>query len=485
MRLPVRLGQPRRAVLGLAVVLAIVWLALSGWLASSDVWAAPSEAAPLDAAPALRDRDEDLRIERFLPPAAVLLGVGGIALARRRGAPGAEHAVRLATPLLALALALGPLMMIGPRPLNRQPSPDAQEYADAARHLAAGDGYLTTIYRNEVRAPRYPPGFSATLAPFALAGRYPDNVQLGSKLYAMLYLVATLAAGWAIAGPLAGGVAVALVGSSPFAVRYASLVMSDAFAAGLTVLVLALVHRPSTRRMLLAGVLAGALILTRLSSLAVVPALLLCVAGWRSAAALLAPDSLRWRGAIVAGALVGILALGLQQWASFGSPFTTGYQYWLPEIRSFGLDYPLDPEIRRDGSGIVADSLDGVLLRWICPCPEDDPLMAFRAVVFYPLVLLGVFWIFTPPLATIPGLLEVWRRRREPGPAFVLWLTTLTVGFQVFYFYLGARFVAAPATLLAVYSGVAIARWLECLCGSQTPPPAPPATADLVQARSP
>ena len=61
----------------------------------------------------------------------------------------------------------------------------------------------------------------------------------------MLYLVVTMVAAWVVAGPLAAAVAVALVGSSPFAVRYASLVMSDAFAAALAVGALALVHRTS------------------------------------------------------------------------------------------------------------------------------------------------------------------------------------------------------------------------------------------------
>ena len=56
----------------------------------------------------------------------------------------------------------------------------------------------------------------------------------------MLYLVVTLVAAWVVAGPLAAAVAVALVGSSPFAVRYASLVLSDAFAATLAVAALAL-----------------------------------------------------------------------------------------------------------------------------------------------------------------------------------------------------------------------------------------------------
>lgn len=436
-------GRALTIVVGLGLVLLVVW------------FAPIAQAAPADTV-AARDRDEDLRVERFLPPIAAMAGLVGVVLAGRLREPRLGQASRLGAPFLALALALGPLMMIEPRPLNRQPSPDAQEYADAARHLAAGEGYFVTIRRGEPQPPRYPPGFSLALAPFGLVGAYPGNVQLGSKLYAMLYLVATLVAAWVVAGPLAAAVAVALVGSSPFAVRYASLVMSDAFAAALAIGVLALVHRPTTRRLVGAGLLAGALILVRLSGVLTLVALL--------AAALLGTGSRVGRTgqfAVVAGGLLGLLLLGLQQWSTFGNPLMTGYQHWLPEIRTFGLDYPLDPAIRRDGSGVVADSLDGLLLRWACPCPEDDPLFAFRAVAFYPLVLFGLFWIFVPPLATVPGLVEVWRRRTEPGPAYVLWLTILTVVFHLFYFYLAARFIAGPATLLAIYSGVVVARWAE------------------------
>ena len=156
-----------------------------------------------------------------------------------------------------------------------------------------------------------------------------------------------------------------------------------------------------------------------------------------------------------------MLLVALQQWGTFGTPFMTGYQYYLPDVQSFSLAYPFDLRVRRDGSGIVADSLDGALLRWACPCPEDDPIFSFRAVTFYPLMLLGIFWIFVPPLTTIPGMVEVWRRRREPGPAFALWLTVLTVAFHLFYWYLGARFMAAPTTLLAIYSGAWVARLVE------------------------
>lgn len=422
---------------------------------------------------AARDRDEDVRVERFLPLTAATAGVVGVVLAGRLGMPQVARFVRYGAPLLVLLLSLGPLAMIGPRPLNRQPSPDAQEYADAARHLAAGDGYVVTIRRGEVQPPRYPPGFSLALAPFALVGSYPADVQLGSKLYVMLYLVMTLAAAWVVAGPLAAAVAVALVGSSPFAVRYASLVMSDAFAAMLTVAILALVHRATAGRLAAAGLLAGAVILVRLTGVLTLGALLAASITPRiGSVRQRAEAGTSWRGPLLAlaGGLLGIALVAAQQWWTFGNPLQTGYSYYLPEIRTFSLAYPLDPATRRDGSGVVADSLDGLLLRWACPCPEDDPLFAFRAVTFYPLVLFGLFWIFVPPLTTIPGLIEVWRRRHEPGPAYVLWLTVLTIVLHVFYWYVAARFLAGPATLLAIYSGAWVARSVT----RWEPEPAPP-----------
>jgi hypothetical protein len=435
-------------VAGVAFV--VLALLFGGWRLAPSVLAAPAETV------AARDRDEDLRFERFLPLTAALAGIAEAIVAARLREARLGRGIRVATPLLVLALSLGPLVSIEPRPLNRQPSPDAQEYADAARHLAAGEGYVVTIRRGEVQPPRYPPGFSLALAPFALAGPYPANVQLGSKLYAMLYLVVTLVAAWVVAGPLAAAVAVALIGSSPFAVRYASLVMSDAFAAALAVGALPLIHRLSVPRLAGAGLISGALILVRLSGVLTLGALL-------AAAVTGAAGRVTRRGlaAIVVGGLLGVLLVALQQWWTFGNPLMTGYGYWLPEIRNFGLDYPLDLDTRRDGSGVVADSLDGLLLAWACPCREDDPLMSFRAVTFYPLVLLGLFWIFVPPLATVPGLIEVCRRRNEPGPAYALWLTVLTIGFHLFYFYLAARFLAGPTTLLAVYSGAFVARWVE------------------------
>ena len=433
----------------LAVGIGASLVALLIWLAPTAL-AAPAETV------AARDRDEDVRIERFLPLTAAAAGLIGVVLAARLREPRFGRGIRLATPLLVLALSLGPLAAIEPRPLNRQPSPDAQEYADAARHLAAGEGYFVTIRRGEVQPPRYPPGFSLALAPFGWFGSYPANIQLGSKLYAMLYLVVTLVAAWVVAGPLAAAVAAALVGSSPFAVRYASVVMSDAFGAALAVAALAFIARPTPPRLAGAGLAVGALIAVRLSGVLNLAALL-------AASFATAGHRVSWWGRMLlaGGAAVGMLLVAGQQWLTFGNPLATGYAYWLPEIRTFGLDYPLSLDSLRDGSGIVADSLDGLLVRAFCPCPDDDPLRAFRPVTLYPLAVFGIFWIFVPPLTTIPGAIEVWRRRREPGPAYVLWLTIITVLFHLIYYYLGARFVAGPTTLLAIYSGAFVARYVE------------------------
>ena len=41
----------------------------------------------------------------------------------------------------------------------------------------------------------------------------------------------------------------------------------------------------------------------------------------------------------------------------------------------------------------------------------------------------------------------------------MIWLTVITVLLHLVYFYHAPRFMAGPATLLAIYSGVAVARW--------------------------
>jgi hypothetical protein len=110
---------------------------------------------------------------------------------------------------------------------TEQPQPDASEYADAALHLARGEGHVTTHETMSINpglvAPRYPSGYSLALTPFAAPPLgYPANVLLGAKAISALFVLVPTATAWTIGGPGAGSLVAAMLGLSPF--TYASAV---------------------------------------------------------------------------------------------------------------------------------------------------------------------------------------------------------------------------------------------------------------------
>lgn len=347
----------------------------------------------------------------------------------------------------ALALAFLVVVTAEPRPLAAQPFPDAQEYADAARHLASGEGYATRVHDGVRHPPRYPPGFPLALAPFALFGEYPSNVQTGAKLFTLLYVFAAVFAAWRIGGRVAAALVAAMIGLSPFARVYASLVLSDAFAAGLTMLFIPLLFRPSKRSVSIAGALAGALILVRLPMVINLAALLIALPTF----------ALRRRLIIFAAPFIALF--GLHNWAVFGSPLRTGYDYWLPGMKNFDLTFIVaNSPTYRDGPWIVHDALGALLWQWVCPCSLGGPQAMLPHLVFYPAILLNLFWIFAPPLVSIIGIIYIWKHRRETAAKFALWLIILNLIFYMFYFHQGARFIAAPATALLIFTAVALSK---------------------------
>ena len=381
----------------------------------------------------------------------VLLGVAAL-YASRKGSR------RVATALYTsvIAVVLLSVLAVAPRPLAEQPFPDAQETADAARQLVSGGGYVTYVHENVRHPPRYPPGFSIALAPFAAVGDYPLNVQRGATFYAALYVLFAAAAAWSLRGPAAGALLAVLFGISPFVRVEASLVMSDGFAAGLTALLIPLLLRPTPKRIALAGALAGALVAIRLPMSVNLVALLIVL-----------PWALRKR--LLLFAAPPLAALALFNWLTYGGPFRTGYDYWRPGLKDFALSFALAPQ-QGDGPWVVADVLGGLLLRWLCPCPVGGPQAAMSNLSFYPSVLLGLFWIFVPPFIPLVGLLYGWVRRREPAVRFAFCLTVLSLLLFTFYFYQGARFMAAPATLLGVFAAAQLAGWIERGAGVPLPP---------------
>lgn len=193
---------------------------------------------------------------------------------------------RLPSVLLIVVLAVVGLFVMFHHeiPLNEQPYPDSREYATSANQLAHGHGYTTPIIDNGAtnhwakteNPPRYSPGYPFALSPFGLLGRFPGNIEFGAKVMVLLMLVSVAWAAVEIAGPIAAVLAVLLVGSGSFTSESAQLVLSDAFAAGLAVAVLALVKRQGPFAAYAAGFLAGYGVLVRVNGFVVVACLLLC-----------------------------------------------------------------------------------------------------------------------------------------------------------------------------------------------------------------
>lgn len=378
----------------------------------------------------------------------LLLAMFAVAyLTLKKGAPLRPSTVFSSAAIVSSALALAPVLLSEPRPLKDQPFPDAHELSDATRQLVSGHGYVTTTYTTDPRPPRSPPGFALALAPFAALGRdFPANVQTGAKVFAALYVLAAVAAAWLMGGPLAAALVATLIGVSPFARVASTLVMSDAFGAGGTVLLVVLLHRLTPARVSLAGGIAGALVSVRLPLVLNLVALFLALPG-------------KWRMRLALSASPPVAALSIWQWTTFGSPFKTGYDYWMPDLKPFGWPYALMSPPRGDGPWIFADVLNGFLAQWSCPCPLGGAQAALPNVLFYPVALLGFFWVYAPPFITAFGMFSAWRRRDRTPARFALWLTALSFAFFCFYHYQGVRFMAAPATLLTVFASVMLAGW--------------------------
>lgn len=369
----------------------------------------------------------------------------------KKGRDQLGHRLLSASALLATLFALFSVLSVEPRPLAEQPFPDAQETADATRQLANGNGYVTYVHDNERHPPRYPPGFSIALLPFAFFSKnYPSNIETGAKMFAALYVLAAVIAAWSIGGALAAALVAVFVNASPFARAEASLVMSDAFAAGVTLLFIWLLHKLSPARVAWLGALAGALVVVRLPMIVNLAALFIAL-----------PSIYRKRFVLFATPFVA--ALGLYNWSTFGSPLRTGYGYWLPTLKSFALHYSVArPPVNGDGPGIIADVLHGKLMQWVaCPCPIGGAQAALPNVLFYPFILFGLFWTYSPPLITLIGILYIWKHRGETTTKFTLWLILFSLILFTFYFYQGTRFMAAPATLLCVFASVGLAQWIN------------------------
>jgi hypothetical protein len=354
--------------------------------------------------------------------------------------------------LLLGTLVAGRVLLANPIPIAAQPQPDAAEYADSAYRMAHGEGYTTTLrdqpnHPQGANPPRYSIGYPLVLAPFSLVGLYPGNVQVGAKLAAVALVLVVGWAAYVAGGAWSATIAVAVLGASPFEQWSAHLVMSDALSAALAVALIPLVmmrNRPWVAYV--AGFAAGYGVLVRLSALVVLAAV---VVAW--------PGVNRLR--VIASSVPPLLVLAGYQWATFGAPWRTGYDYWLPGLRSFSFAFITAPTGPGDGPILFADRFHGMLAAWACGnCPNPGPFHTFPDWFFYGLVVTGAFWVITPPMLTLLGAAEMVRTWRVPAGRFVMIAVVGQLVLYMPYFYQSARFVAPAILMLSVLAAAAIPR---------------------------
>jgi hypothetical protein len=329
------------------------------------------------------------------------------------------------------------------------PAPDTPDYIGGAMSLLRG-AYVVD-WDGPPRTPIYPPGFSLLLLPAVALGGPTASVwvpYIAALLLGLVSLFVAVRISSFIAAPLA--VFFVLFASAPR--DLALLVLTDLPQAALAVCIAALLMFGRGRPALLAaGVLSGALVWVRLASIPLLVAGVLALTArsdWRRAAAVYLTASMPL-----------VFLLGLWQWATYGSPFTTGYQ-----VVGAGPD----------GNGSFG-SLFSVAYMLGPPAAVDGPVHGGAAriwelpnLVFYGLELLGADSFLSRPGVGALGLFALIVFARDTGARgvlgrFGLALTAGTLGVYVPYFYQSGRFLMAPAAILAIAAAAGVAVAAEAL----------------------
>lgn len=295
--------------------------------------------------------------------------------------------------VLVLVLGMAVVLTRDFAPVEAQPAPDAQSYAQLADNLAGGDGYQVSI-PGEPEGSRYPPGLPMMLTPLVKAG-------VPAERAAQALTVGLLVAVWMLAGQIAGSVAsavsVLVLVTSGALMAQSAFVMADVAGALVTVVAGWCVV---TGRHRLGGVLAGWAAWTRLA--AVVTVLAMRRRAWL-------PFALVVAGLVVARQVTG-----------FG--YEGGQAEWRPSF-------------------LWSD--DGM----ISPEPRGGNLWAYLTM------LLGVGGSLTFPGVLA---LAAWGAWTHPGGRWALTVCAGTLAVYLPYFYQAERFMFPVLALGAVYAGAAV-----------------------------
>ena len=373
--------------------------------------------------------------------------------------------------IVPLALALFLMLQSGARRGQELlPWPDGLEYAASAINLAAGRGAVLHFGGYSYPS-RYTEGY-----PLILAASYPILGHDLSLLY-VTTMVTGLVAVLAIyllslemfgrASAIAAGVLVAV---SPVFLTNATLVLSDVPVLAVTSLAaLALLHalraaeepRASRQAVFLVAfaLLAGFAVMIRPTNLALFAGLLLAFA--------LVPPAGGLRigkceaGTLAAAAVAFAIMPLWQAWQNFahlGSPFASGYVFWVPSVygvfsHTFNAKFLLGATMPRNPHGNLIVycasllGLDGTLLA--------DVFGASGTPLFF-------LYPFAAAMFAIYGFFESWRTVRERAARRVIlfgvgFLGALFVIYS-FYFFTDVVFLLPAGFVLFALAGFGIAR---------------------------
>jgi len=239
-----------------------------------------------------------------------------------------------------------------------RPWPDALEYEEAGRRLAAGEGYLIVVEGDAFR-PRYPPGLSLFLVPFLRADDQSGAGIRGIFAASLMALLGTAAIGHVVGGWSGAIAATIVLALSPLHVRWSRAVMSDVPASAAVValaaaMLMALRRDGGTAAWFGIGLgIGSASAIRQTVVLLALPAAALLAAGHRG-------GRRRRVLAIVAGCLAGLLPTLALNASLFGSPLRTGYDVWAPGLH-FDVTYLWAPPPHGEPRGNLSYYLTMIL----------------------------------------------------------------------------------------------------------------------------
>jgi 4-amino-4-deoxy-L-arabinose transferase-like glycosyltransferase len=295
-----------------------------------------------------------------------------------------------------------------------QPEPDAPEYFAGALSLAQGEGYRIRVAGRSL-PPRYPPGYSLLQAVAMRAGVAPlDAPFVVNRMAGLLLILCVFTWLWRHGRPDAGGLAALLTVTSPAFIVTTRSPMSEPLSGLLAVAAVLWLYHGLERRHLpsaaAAGFLLGLSTLVRISNVIMAAAF--------AAAPVVAGGPLRNRLQLLAGYLaglaVGLLPSGVYNWWTFGSPLTTGYDFWVPFYGRWAKAFTLQA-VPRNAQYFLGELLELKTTTTVADLYGEG---SYLTLVLAALTLLSI-WVFR-------------RRRSVPAMALCGILSVLPFLFYVF-----------------------------------------------------